>query len=73
MDYKEGDKVDFVLPNITGTGTIKGKALQPQAAVGAAYIVEPQESLPGYDYTHILVFESQLRAFNKEEEENFTP
>lgn len=59
---KQGQKVEFHIGDLTGTGKIVGKALNDQPIIGGTYIIEPDTPIRNevYDYTHFVAQENQL-------------
>lgn len=61
-ELKQGQRVEFRIGDLTGTGKIVGKALTDQPIIGGTYIIEPDISIRNevYDYSHFVAQEIQL-------------
>jgi hypothetical protein len=61
-ELKQGQRVEFRIGDLTGKGTIIGKALSDQPIIGGTYIIEPDNSIRNevYDYTHFVAQEIHL-------------
>lgn len=58
--FDQGDIVAFKQDGKDIYGYVRGVALTPVPGLGATFIVELDERIEGYPYTHIAVPESML-------------
>ena len=62
IELKQGQRVEFNLGTLNGTGTVVGKAMSDQPIIGGTYIIEPDEPIRNevYDYTHFVAQQINL-------------
>ena len=65
-DLKQGQRVQFKIDTLVGTGKIVGCATNGAPILGKTYIVEPDEAITNevYPYSHFAAFEMQLTLLN---------
>lgn len=56
VEYKPNEKIYFDNGFIKGTGIVCGKATTAQAVIGNSWIIQPDEKIPDYPYSHIVIF-----------------
>lgn len=58
----QGQRVEFNIGDLKGTGTVVGKALTDQPIIGGTYIIEPDNPISNevYNYTHFVAPEINL-------------
>lgn len=54
---KQGQRVNFKLTGLEGTGTIVGMSMTEQPVIGGTYIIEPDFPINNeeYDYSHFTL------------------
>lgn len=60
--YLNGTKVLFNMDGRELVGTICGLSHTPQPVIGQGYIVQLEDTLYNYDYTHIVVFDAMIKT-----------
>lgn len=61
MEYKQNDFVEFDYQSIKGYGRVCGLSTTKQPIIGVGYILELLQEIPGYEYTHIVVFDNYMK------------
>ena len=59
---KQGQRIRYVISDLTGYGKIVGIASNSLPIIGISYIIEPDVPINNevYQYTHFVAFENQL-------------
>jgi len=66
MEYKYGTQVNYKVGDISGKGTIVGKALTELFVIGCTYIIEDKNIMSDtYPYTHFVLNETQFEVEHK--------
>ena len=65
-ELKQGQRVEFRIGDLIGTGKVVGKSLTNLPIIGASYIIEPETSIRNevYDYTHFVAPEINLELID---------
>ena len=63
-DLKQGTRVEFNFQSFKGKGTIVGVATIEQPIIGKCYIIEPDEKLKSYDYSHFIAWGFQFKIIS---------
>ena len=62
MNLNKDTQIKFSIDGVTTNyGTICGIATTGAPVIGIGYIVELEEKIEGYEYTHCVVFESMMK------------
>lgn len=59
--FKQNDRVEFNEHPLAGTGKICGVATMEYPILGKTYIVELDDPIDGYPYTHAALFERSMK------------